>query len=90
MLRILLKLSVLVASSWTLSWCLYRLRGIGLVGPPSEPVWYFAYGANMHDSVFRGWRGIRPLEWRPASSRRSEPTPTRSSRAMVLILVHGG
>ena len=65
----LLKLSALVASSWTLSWCLYRLHGIRLVGPPSEAVWYFAYGANMHDSVFRGWRGIRPLEWRPARVR---------------------
>src|SRR5689334_16562739 len=65
-LRILLKLSSLVASSWSLSWCLHRLRGLRLVGPPRESVWYFAYGANMHDSAFRGWRGMRPLEWRPA------------------------
>jgi cation transport regulator ChaC len=27
-------------------------------------VWYFAYGANMHDSAFRDRRGMRPLEWR--------------------------
>ena len=66
MLRILLKLSAVFASSWTLSWCLYRLRGIRLIGPPSEAVWYFAYGANMHDSAFREWRGMRPIEWRPA------------------------
>ena len=37
MLRILLKLSAFFASSWTLSRCLYRLHGIGLIGPPSEP-----------------------------------------------------
>ena len=66
MLRILLKLSAFVASSWTLSRCLYRLRGIALIGPPSDAVWYFAYGANMHDSAFREWRGMRPIEWRPA------------------------
>lgn len=35
-----------------------------LVGPPTEHVWYFAYGANMHDSAFRERRGMRPLEWR--------------------------
>jgi len=64
MLRILLKFNALVASSWTLSWCLYRLHGIQLIGPPDEAVWYFAYGANMHDSAFRERRGMRPLEWR--------------------------
>lgn len=69
MLRILLQLSALVARSWTLSWCLYRLHGIRLIGPPGEVVWYFAYGANMHDSAFRGWRGMRPLEWRPGRVR---------------------
>jgi cation transport regulator ChaC len=35
-----------------------------LVGPSTEHVWYFAYGANMHDSAFRERRGMRPLEWR--------------------------
>ena len=69
MLRFLLKLSTLAARSWTLSWCLYRLRGIRLIGPPSEAVWYFAYGANMHDSAFLEWRGMRPLEWRPGRVR---------------------
>ena len=69
MLRFLLKLSAVFARSWTLSWCLYRLHGIRLVGPPSEAVWYFAYGANMHDSAFCGWRGMRALEWRPARVR---------------------
>ncbi len=69
MLRILLRLTALAARSWTLSWCLYRLHGIRLTGPPSEAVWYFAYGANMHDSAFRDWRGMRPLEWRPGRVR---------------------
>jgi cation transport regulator ChaC len=65
MLRTLLKLSRLIASSWALSWCLYRLHGIRLIGPPHEEIWYFAYGANMHDSAFRQWRGMRPSDWRP-------------------------
>ncbi|MBV8936749.1 MAG: gamma-glutamylcyclotransferase [Alphaproteobacteria bacterium] len=69
MLRFLLKLNALLASCWTFSRLLYRLHGTRLIGPPSEPVWYFAYGANMHDSAFRGWRGMRPLEWRPARVR---------------------
>jgi hypothetical protein len=33
------------------------LRGIRLIGPPREEIWYFAYGTNMHDSAFRQWRG---------------------------------
>jgi cation transport regulator ChaC len=69
MLRLLLRLSGLLARSWTLSWCLYRLRGIRLIGPPGASIWYFAYGANMHDSAFRGWRGMHPSEWRPGRVR---------------------
>ncbi|MGA8769817.1 MAG: gamma-glutamylcyclotransferase family protein, partial [Rhodomicrobium sp.] len=53
-----------MASSWVLPWCVYRLHGIRLIGPPHEEIWYFAYGANMHDSAFRDWRGMRPREWR--------------------------
>ena len=68
-LRSLLKIRMLIARSWALSWCLYRLHGVHLVGSPGEHVWYFAYGANMHDSVFRGWRGMSPLEWRPGHVR---------------------
>lgn len=63
------KLRTLVARSWALSWCHYRLRGLPLVGPPGGDVWYFAYGANMHDSAFRQRRGMRPLEWRPGRMR---------------------
>ena len=65
MLRAFLKASGLIAGSWTVSWCLYRLHGIRLMGPPDEEIWYFAYGANMHDSAFRKMRGMNPSEWRP-------------------------
>ena len=68
-LRAFLKAGGLIASSWTLLWCLYRLHGIRLIGPPLEEIWYFAYGANMHDSAFRKWRGMRPREWRPGRLR---------------------
>ena len=54
----------LVAKSWALSRLYYRWRGLRLAGPPREPVWYFAFGANMHDSAFRARRGMRPAEWR--------------------------
>lgn len=53
-----------IAKSWMLSRCYYRLHGIRLVALPTEHVWYFAYGANMHDSAFRESHGMRPLEWR--------------------------
>ena len=69
MLRALLKFSGFIASSWVLSWCLYRLHGIRLIGPPREEIWYFAYGANMHDSAFCQWRGMCPREWRPGRVR---------------------
>ena len=64
MVRTLLKFTGLISSSWALSWCLYRMHGIPLIGPPREEIWYFAYGANMHDSAFCQWRGMRPREWR--------------------------
>ena len=63
--NLLRRLRRLIARSWVLSWCYYRLHGIRLAGPPDEEVWYFAYGANMHDSAFRERRGMCPLEWRP-------------------------
>jgi cation transport regulator ChaC len=49
---------VLVSATWA-----------RLMGPPDEQVWYFAYGSNMNDSVFRGWRSISPLEWRAGHAR---------------------
>ena len=54
----------LVARSWTLLWFYYRLHGVPLAGWPGEHVWYFAYGANMHDRAFRERRRMRPLEQR--------------------------
>jgi len=53
-----------IARSWTLSRLWYRLHGLSVEGESEEKVWYFAYGANMHDSAFRDRRGMRPLEWR--------------------------
>ena len=71
-LRNLLKLSGLMASSWVPRWCVYRLYSIRLIGPPHEEIWYFAYGANMHDRAFRDWRAGRVSDiacastsWRP-------------------------
>lgn len=53
-----------LAKSWWLARWHYRLRGVVLAGRPHEEVWYFAYGANMHDSAFRVRRGMSPSEWR--------------------------
>ncbi len=64
MRNLLRKLRLLIAASWAVSWCYYRMNGLRLSGPPREEVWYFAYGANMHDSAFRQRRGMRPREWR--------------------------
>ena len=43
----------------------YRLRGLRLNGAPDDRIWYFAFGANMHDNAFRQRRKMRPAEWRP-------------------------
>lgn len=53
-----------VAQSWLLSWCFYRVYGTSLTGRAQDWVWYFAYGANMHDRAFRERRGMQPQEWR--------------------------
>ena len=58
-----------VARSWLLSRAHYRLRGLELTGRPSDEVWYFACGANMHDSAFLVRRGMRPLDWKPGRAR---------------------
>lgn len=42
----------------------YRAHGLSLDGRPSDKIWYFAYGSNMHESAFIVRRGIRPLERR--------------------------
>ena len=54
-----------LAKSWLLSRLHYKLWSHPLSGPPSGEVWYFAFGANMHDSAFRERRGMRPIDWRP-------------------------
>jgi len=54
----------ILAKSWTVSKLHYRLRGLRIEGRPEDEVWYFAFGANMHDSAFVDRRGMRPLEWR--------------------------
>ena len=54
----------LIARSWVLSRLYYRSRGLRLVGRPGDTVWYFAFGANLHDSAFRERRGMRPIAWR--------------------------
>ncbi len=50
--------------AWPLARLWYRAWGLTLDGHPEDAVWYFAYGANMHDSAFRERRGMRPDEWR--------------------------
>ncbi len=49
---------------WPLARLWYHAWGLTLNGNPKDPVWYFAFGANMHDSVFRERRKMRPMEWR--------------------------
>jgi cation transport regulator ChaC len=54
----------LLVKSWALSRFHYRWHGHVLAGRPTEHVWYFAYGSNMHHTAFRERRGMRPTEWR--------------------------
>ena len=49
---------------WPFARLWYRVWGLRLDGAPTDSVWYFAYGANMHDSVFRERRKMHPVEWR--------------------------
>jgi len=53
-----------VAYSWHASRLWYGLNGLRIDGPSEDEIWYFAYGANMHDSAFRGRRRMRSKEWR--------------------------
>lgn len=63
--RTYLLLHAPIAHSWRLSKAWYRLFGIRLEGAPDDDVWYFGYGANMHDTVFCERRRMAPREWRP-------------------------
>ena len=53
-----------IVRSWWLSKLWYRLHGLSLSGAPDDGVWYFAFGSNMHDGVFRKCRRMHPSEWR--------------------------
>lgn len=48
---------------WPLARLWYRAWGLRLDGDPEDEIWYFAYGANMHDSAFRERRRMRPSKW---------------------------
>src|SRR5215469_11831972 len=61
-IRVRVKLRRIIRKSWLLSRCYYRCRGARLLGRPTDEIWYFAYGANMHEATFRIRRGIQPLE----------------------------
>jgi cation transport regulator ChaC len=50
----------LLTKSWLLSRWHYQRHGLVLSGRPSDEIWYFAYGSNMHEGTFVGRRGIRP------------------------------
>lgn len=60
-----IKLRGLIAKSWAFSKLYYRFHGLHIDGRPGDDVWYFAFGANMHNSAFLERRGMRPMEWRP-------------------------
>lgn len=63
--RLYVVLHAPIARSWRLSKAWYRVFGVRLEGNPHDDVWYFGYGANMHDMVFRERRQMAPREWRP-------------------------
>ena len=54
----------IMVRTWPMAKIWYRAWGLQLKGQPNEDVWYFAYGANMHDSAFRERRRMQPAEWR--------------------------
>ncbi|MEE8516343.1 MAG: gamma-glutamylcyclotransferase family protein [Alphaproteobacteria bacterium] len=54
---------------WLLTKLRYRCHGLRLAGSPGDEVWYFAFGANMHDSAFRERRRMKPIDWCPGRVR---------------------
>ena len=68
-IRVRLKLRRLTAKSWLLSRCYFRCRGTSLLGRPQDQIWYFAYGANMHDATFRVRRAYNHGSTIPAASK---------------------
>ena len=65
-----IRLRRLIAKSWALSTVYYRLNDLRIDGKPNDRIWYFAFGANMHDSAFLERRGMRPIEWRAGRVRK--------------------
>lgn len=63
-MRLRIRWRRVIAKSWLASRWHYRRHGLVLEGRPSDEVWYFAYGSNMHPGTFEGWRRIRPRERR--------------------------
>ncbi len=61
----MIKVRRAINKSWFLAKLYYRWHGIELTGQPGDEAWYFAFGANMHDSAFRERRGMAPSECRP-------------------------
>ncbi len=55
---------LIILRVWPLAQLWYRAWGLQLDGDPDDEVWYFAYGANMHDSTFLERRRMQPTEWR--------------------------
>lgn len=55
------KLVRLILRSW-----LYLCRGRRLPSDVDGPVWYFAYGSNMNERLFRERRHMTPIETRTA------------------------
>ena len=63
--RILKRLWVpIILRVWPLARVWYRTCGLTFHGHPGDESWYFAYGANLNDGVFRGRRRMSPLEVR--------------------------
>lgn len=50
----------LARKNWHLAKAIYRWNQVPLTGQPSDLIWYFAFGSNLHDSAFRDRRGMRP------------------------------
>ena len=67
----------LIAKSWSMSKVFYRLRGLEIGGAPGDEIWYFAFGANMHDSAFRERRAMTPLDRRARGSGAGEAAAGR-------------
>lgn len=53
-----------IGRSWLLTRWYYWWFDIPFQGQPDDPIWYFAFGSNMHHSAFLKRRKMKPREWR--------------------------